>query len=103
MWEEAEAAKEEEQKQEQEEQEQEDQGDDEVQLSLEEARQTAIDQLATVFKEQHGREPTAEEVNRWTASFEAALSHAQKPAAAEGPKEDAGDGLALPSFGAGQR
>ena len=98
MWEEAEAAKEEEQKQEQE-----DQGDDEVQLSPEEARQTAIDQLATVFKEQHGREPTAEEVNRWTASFEAALSHAQKPAAAEGPKEDAGDGLALPSFGAGQR
>ncbi len=74
--------------------------DEEVELSPEQARATAIAELSKVFNEQHGRAPTEEEIGRWTESFDRAVAGARQQPGAAGEEDDNGNDLSLPSFGA---
>jgi GNAT superfamily N-acetyltransferase len=100
MWEEKQAAEQAEQNAT--EAEAEDNGED-VELSPEQARATAIAELSKVFSEQHGRAPTEEEIGRWTESFDRAVAGAKQQPGAVGEEDENGNDLSLPSFGAEQK
>lgn len=77
--------------------------DEDVKLTPEQARTTAIAELSKVFTEQHGRAPTEEEVGRWTESFDRAVAGAKQQPGAAGEEDENGNDLSLPSFGNEQK
>ena len=97
MWKEKQA------KEQAEEQEEAEDGVEELELSPDQARATAIAELSKVFTEQHGRAPTEEETARWTESFDRAVAGAKKQPGAAGEEDENGNDLSLPSFGGDQK